>query len=91
MCIISGRVVLKTAGVGIPGLIVGSIYDVADNAQSDKIWAQCVSDGNPASMAALGSVLTNTSGEYVLTVVATNVIRAEKWAFSTAGAGHPNP
>jgi len=67
---ISGKVVLKESGVGIPGLLV-AIYNVADGAQADKIRAQYISNrnnGNPASGArqALGSVLTNAAGEFAL-------------------------
>jgi hypothetical protein len=63
---ISGRVVLKESGVGIPDLLVG-VYDLGKDAQADKIWAQRIKDGNPASMAALGTVLTNDAGEFALT------------------------
>jgi hypothetical protein len=63
---ISGRVVVKESGVGIPDLLVG-VYNVRDYAQADQGWAHCISDGNPASVTSLGSVLTKSAGEFKLT------------------------
>jgi hypothetical protein len=54
---ISGKIMLKESGVGIPDLLV-SVYDVGDGAQVETIRTAVISDGHSASVArqALGTV-----------------------------------
>jgi len=70
---ISGKIVLKESGIGIPDLLV-SIIDIDPKTQPEEIIASFV-DGNNAPIAAtgqgfpgdrIGSVLTNTNGTFEL-------------------------